>query len=119
MLSYANGASGTQYLNAIRFAGRWKGQFLFAWGFCNTIITETGFITGSCDSGGTKLAGNIDDAGVVEIRSTTPNAPAVTFTGVASSPAAMGKPLNASGQQWGMGRLRGTTLTNEQSTNQR
>lgn len=86
LASYANAASKTSFLDPIRFAGPWSGDFGTYYGSCKINSSAKGVLSGSCQAPGriSAVSGSIDKAGLVSLVLTAPGMAAETNSGNAS-----------------------------------
>ncbi len=69
LVSYGQASTNREYLDPIRYAGPWSGNFGAYYGACDLNIGFTGVITGSCKAAArtTSVTGSVDKAGAVKL----------------------------------------------------
>ncbi|WP_198420756.1 hypothetical protein [Massilia atriviolacea] len=69
LVSFGQASTNREYLDPIRFAGPWSGNFGAYYGTCDVNVSYTGVITGSCKATArtTAVTGSVDKAGVVKL----------------------------------------------------
>lgn len=69
LASYGQASTNREYLDPIRYAGPWSGNFGAYYGSCDLNVSFTGVITGACKSAArtTSVSGSVDKAGAVKL----------------------------------------------------
>lgn len=69
LVSYAQASTKREYLDPIRYAGPWSGNFGAYYGSCDLNIGFTGVVTGACKAAArtTAVTGSVDKAGAVKL----------------------------------------------------
>lgn len=86
LVSYGQASTNREYLDPIRYAGPWSGNFGAYYGSCDLNIGFTGVITGSCKAAArtTAVTGSVDKAGVVKLAMSVAGGSSDTQTGQAA-----------------------------------
>jgi hypothetical protein len=86
LVSYAQAATKREYLDPIRYAGPWSGNFGAYYGACDLNISFTGVITGACKAPArtTAVTGSVDKAGVVKLNMSVAGGATETQSGQAA-----------------------------------
>ncbi|NHZ63040.1 hypothetical protein [Massilia genomosp. 1] len=86
LVSYGQASTNREYLDPIRFAGPWSGNFGAWYGACDLNIGFTGVITGSCKAAArtTAVTGSVDKAGVVTLNMSVAGGSSDTQSGQAA-----------------------------------
>jgi hypothetical protein len=86
LASYGQASTNREYLDPIRFAGPWSGNFGAFYGNCDLNIGFTGVITGACKATArsTAVTGSVDKAGAVTLTMSVAGGASETQSGQAA-----------------------------------
>ncbi|NHZ91527.1 hypothetical protein F2P45_21325 [Massilia sp. CCM 8733] len=86
LVSYGQASTNREFLDPIRYAGPWSGNFGAWYGICDLNIGFSGVITGSCKAAArtTAVTGSVDKAGVVKLNMSVAGGTTETQSGQAA-----------------------------------